>query len=72
MAKLRIDTDEFLTYTLHYALGTGFWNQGDGHTWIVERASVELAKQMIKNRFAIELNKLFEEAIEEAEDAKVE
>jgi hypothetical protein len=68
MPELRIDTDEFLTYTLHYALGTGFWNKGDGHTWIVDIDSVELAKQSIKNRFADELNKLFDEAIEEADD----
>ena len=63
MKEVIIYTDEFLTDTLHYALGRGDWNKGDGHTWIIDIHNYLNAKSEIKRNFALALDNLFGDAL---------
>jgi len=64
---LTVFTDDFLTYTLHYALGEGAWNYGDGHVWSFDDDKLPEVKRIIRERFSVELDKLIDEALKERE-----
>jgi len=65
---IRIYTDEFLTYTLHYELAEGWDNEGDGHCWIFDSSRKELIKQQIIINFMDALDKLFDNVEEYKEE----
>ncbi len=58
---IEIDTEEFFR-DLHYDLGAGEWNLGDGHTWRIDAEKLDAAKNRILSNFIVAYRKLFKEA----------
>ena len=59
---IRVYTDEFLVYTLHYKLGSGNWNNGDGHIWIFELSKLDAVKKSIIQNFIEALDELISDS----------
>ena len=66
MTEVHVHTDEFLTETLHYELGKGGWNQGDGHRWIFPKKNRAYVRSQIIINFATALDNLLDDAVEQA------
>lgn len=54
---LTVATDEFLSYDLHYALGSSPLNKGDGHNWIFNKRDRDkfIDELTTKFRFSLDL-----------------
>lgn len=61
-----VHTDEFLTYTLHYQLGKGGWNRGDGHNWIFSLKNRAFVRSQIIINFSRALDVLLDDVIEQS------
>jgi len=57
---IEIDTEEFF-HDLHYDLGAGEWNLGDGHTWRIDAEKLRPAWARILSNFVMALQELFKE-----------
>lgn len=68
MTKVCVFTDEFLSYDLHYSLGVGEWNSGDGHCWIFDKDNRSVVEERVVESFKAELNKLLDGAEELEEE----
>lgn len=63
ISVVRIETDEFLTHTLHYSLGSARGNQGDGHIWIVEKDDLPEFRLRVIERFTKSLDDLIADSL---------